>query len=64
MFRRSFIIFTEVGMNAENYYEENKKELLQFLYEAGYTPSEIVKDARKEGLSIYEYIKLFYELNR
>lgn len=51
-------------MNAVEYYEENKKELLQFLYEAGYTPSEIVKDARKEGLSIYEYIKLFYELNK
>lgn len=51
-------------MNAVEYYEENKKELLQFLYEAGYTPSEIVKDARKEGLSIYEYIKLFHELNK
>lgn len=42
----------------KEYYEENKSSIIKQLHEIGYTPRSLAEEARKENMSIYEYIYL------
>lgn len=50
-------------MNTREYYNEHKQELLKVVYESGYTPSELVKDANSDGVSVYDYILILNGIN-
>lgn len=45
-------------MDYRKFYEENKKTILPILYELGYTPNSLVKDAEHDKMDVFEYIKV------
>lgn len=43
-------------INYTNYFEEHRNELMQQIYELGYTPHDLVQEALKDNMNWKEYI--------
>ena len=49
-------------MDYKEWYSSNVHDIIVFLNDNGYTPSKVVEEASKDGISVWEYIYLLYNI--
>lgn len=50
------------NMDYRKWFVDNAHEVVLMLHKAGYTPHTLVEEANKDGVDVWEYIYLLYNI--